>query len=77
MLFYIVILSIQLLFFSNFRPQVPANFKDVVFTAGVKYGGVEEWKYIYNKFIGEIVPTEKKRLLRTLGKTTDTTLLNR
>ena len=57
--------------------SIAANLKNVVYRAGVTYGGEEEWNYAWNVYRQSNVPSEKRKLLYALSMSTDSLRLNR
>ncbi|OWF44858.1 endoplasmic reticulum aminopeptidase 2-like [Mizuhopecten yessoensis] len=57
--------------------KVNVNLKSVIYRAGVQYGGLPEWDFIWQKYLHAQVPTEKEKLLVTLCRTQDTNHLAR
>ncbi|XP_021954471.1 endoplasmic reticulum aminopeptidase 2 [Folsomia candida] len=55
--------------------RVPPNLREVVYSAGVKYGGVTGWDYCWSKYNSSRVPSEKKILLKAMGSAADPWLL--
>lgn len=49
---------------------VGANLKDVVYRAGVRRGGRQEWQYCWQRYLSSQVPAEKALLLQALGAST-------
>ncbi|XP_024085404.1 endoplasmic reticulum aminopeptidase 1-like isoform X2 [Cimex lectularius] len=56
---------------------IPPNLREAVYTAGIKYGGVEEWNHCWEKYNTTRIPSEKKLLLRVLGVASDPWILQR
>lgn len=57
--------------------RIPPNLREVVYAAGIKYGGVKEWEFCWDKYNKSRVPSEKKLLLKVLGVASDPWLLQR
>lgn len=57
--------------------SVSPNLKSTVYLAGIKYGGLEEWKFLLTKYNQSLTPSNKDRYLGMLGESTDVLLLNR
>ncbi|XP_031336695.1 endoplasmic reticulum aminopeptidase 1-like isoform X2 [Photinus pyralis] len=57
--------------------SIPADLKEVVYSAGVKYGGLGEWQHCWNVYNSTIVPSERKLFLKALGVASDPWLLQR
>jgi len=57
--------------------SINPDLKTVVYLGGVKYGGDNEWQFIWNRFIQTQTPSEKSKLLHALSASTDVLILNR
>ncbi|XP_073998601.1 endoplasmic reticulum aminopeptidase 1-like isoform X3 [Rhodnius prolixus] len=57
--------------------RIPPNLREAVYSAGIKYGGVKEWQFCWNKYNTSRVPSERKLLLRVLGVASDPWILQR
>lgn len=57
--------------------RIDPNIRSVVYAAGVKFGGQDEWNYCWSKYNTTIYPSEKRIMLAALGATTDPWLLQR
>ncbi|XP_024220191.2 endoplasmic reticulum aminopeptidase 1 isoform X1 [Halyomorpha halys] len=57
--------------------KIPPNLREAVYSAGIKYGGVKEWQFCWNKYNTSRIPSEKKLLLRILGVSSDPWVLQR
>ncbi|XP_017878860.1 glutamyl aminopeptidase-like isoform X2 [Ceratina calcarata] len=57
--------------------SIAPNIRDVVYVAGIKFGGEREWNYCWQNYQKTQVPSEKRIMLQALGATTDTWLLQR
>ena len=57
--------------------SIAPNIRDVVYSAGVKFGGPDEWKHCWETYNKTIYPSEKRIMLQALGSTTDPWLLQR
>ncbi|KAL1122590.1 hypothetical protein AAG570_002920 [Ranatra chinensis] len=57
--------------------SVPPNLREVVYTAGIKYGGIKEWQFCWNKYNSTRIPSERKLLLKILGIASDPWILQR
>uniref|UniRef100_A0A1W7RAL3 Aminopeptidase n=1 Tax=Hadrurus spadix TaxID=141984 RepID=A0A1W7RAL3_9SCOR len=51
--------------------KIPPNLRSVVYSAGVKYGGKDEWDFCWNKYRKTQIPSEQRLLLTALGNTRD------
>ncbi|XP_050314104.1 endoplasmic reticulum aminopeptidase 1-like isoform X2 [Anthonomus grandis grandis] len=47
---------------------IDPNLKEVVFSAGIKFGGMAEWQFCWNTYNSTPSETEKKLLLKALGQ---------
>lgn len=56
---------------------VPSDLKEVVYTAGIKYGGLAEWQHCWDTYNTTKVASERKLLLKALGAASDPWLLQR
>lgn len=56
---------------------IPSDLKEVVYSAGIKYGGLPEWEHCWSVYNSTTVPSEKKLLLKALGVASDPWLLYR
>lgn len=61
----------------KFNDTIPSDLKETVYSAGIKYGGVNEWEYCWNIYNSTVVPSEKKMLLKSLGVSSDPWVLQR
>lgn len=61
----------------NKGTSISPNLKEAVYSAGIKYGQSEEWKFMLQRYNSSITPSNKDRYLRNLGATKDAILLNR
>ncbi|KAK2584087.1 hypothetical protein KPH14_006530 [Odynerus spinipes] len=57
--------------------RIGPNIRDVVYVAGIKFGGEEEWNYCWSIYQTTQVPSEKRLMLQALGATSDPWLLQR
>ncbi|XP_046689288.1 LOW QUALITY PROTEIN: endoplasmic reticulum aminopeptidase 2-like [Homalodisca vitripennis] len=57
--------------------RIPPNLREVVYSAGIKYGGVKEWQFCWSKYNNSGVPSERKLLLRVMGVASDPWILQR
>lgn len=57
--------------------SIPADLKEVVYSAGIKYGGPAEWQHCWQVYNSTTVPSERKLLLKALGVASDPWLLQR
>ncbi|XP_044018769.1 endoplasmic reticulum aminopeptidase 2-like isoform X2 [Aphidius gifuensis] len=56
---------------------IPPNIRDIVYVAGIRFGGEAEWLHCWDTYMKTLIPSEKKIMLRALGATTDPWLLQR
>ncbi|KAF6199081.1 hypothetical protein GE061_007106, partial [Apolygus lucorum] len=61
----------------NKGTRIPPNLREAIYSAGIKYGGVKEWQFCWNKYNTTRVPSERKLLLRVLGVASDPWILQR
>lgn len=61
----------------NKNEPVAPDLREVVYSAGVKYGGLTEWQHCWSMYNTTEVPTERKLLLKALGIASDPWLLQR
>ncbi|KAJ8684054.1 hypothetical protein QAD02_019846 [Eretmocerus hayati] len=59
------------------QKTIAPNIREVVYAAGVKFGGQDEWKHCWETYRKTIYPSEKRIMLQALGATTDPWLLQR
>ena len=59
------------------RHRVPANFKEVVYSAGVRFGGSKEWEFCWKKYKSSKIASEQRLLLDALTSTRSPWLLTR
>lgn len=57
--------------------SIHPDLKEVVYSAGVKYGGMAEWQHCWNVYNTTTVPDERQLLLKALGVASDPWLLQR
>lgn len=57
--------------------RLPRELKGVIYCQAIKYGGAEEWDFLWKRYENSNVASEKARLLSALGCSTETWLLNR
>lgn len=60
-----------------YNESINPDLKEIVYAAGIKYGGLAEWLHCWNLYNSTIVPSEKKLLLKALGVASDPWLLQR
>ncbi|XP_034944364.1 endoplasmic reticulum aminopeptidase 2-like isoform X3 [Chelonus insularis] len=59
------------------QKKITPNLRDVVYIAGVRFGGEEEWNYCWKLYQKTQVPSEKRIMLQALGSASDPWLLQR
>ncbi|GJQ68130.1 hypothetical protein Trydic_g10715 [Trypoxylus dichotomus] len=57
--------------------SIASDLKEVVYSAGIKYGGLPEWEHCWSVYNSTTVPSERKLLLKALGVASDPWLLYR
>lgn len=57
--------------------RISPNIRDVVYAAGVKFGGQTEWRYCWETYRNTSIPSEREIMLKALGFTSDPWLLQR
>ncbi|XP_064215469.1 endoplasmic reticulum aminopeptidase 1 isoform X6 [Tribolium castaneum] len=57
--------------------SITPDLKEVVYSAGIKYGGMAEWQHCWNLYNSTTIPSERKLLLKALGVASDPWLLQR
>jgi len=55
--------------------RIPANLRSTIYLAGIKYGGQQEWDYMYEKFESSQFPSEQRKLMFSLTETSDPKIL--
>jgi len=60
---------------NNYR--VAPNFRDVVYTAGVRFGNSREWEFCWKKYKSSRIPSEQRLLLSSLSATRNPWLLDK
>lgn len=61
----------------NDNETINPDLKEVVYVAGIKYGGINEWQHCWDVYNSTTVPSERKLLLKALGSASDPWLLQR
>lgn len=56
---------------------ISPHIRDIVYHTAIKFGGVEEWEFLWNKYQKTIDATEKSRMLYALSGSKEPWLLNR
>lgn len=55
---------------------IPADFKDIVFSTKIKFGGEKDWHKLYNRSLSEDYSyAERLRMLKALADTKNPNLL--
>lgn len=57
--------------------SIHPDLKEVVYSAGIKYGGLQEWQHCWNIYNTTKVASDRKLLLKALGVASDPWLLQR
>lgn len=57
--------------------RIPPNLREVIYAAGIKYGGEKEWQFCWAKYNSTGIPSERKLLLRALGVSSDPWILRK
>lgn len=57
--------------------RTPPNLREVIYAAGIKYGGEKEWNFCWSKYKSTLIPSERKLLLKALGMSSDPWILKR
>lgn len=57
--------------------KIPSNLKEIVFAAGIKSGGLQEWQHCWKVFNESKNTKERFALMNALGATSDPWLLQR
>lgn len=57
--------------------SISPDLKEVVYSAGIKYGGLAEWQHCWSIYNSTTVPSERKLFLQALGVASDPWLLQR
>ncbi|XP_045481382.1 endoplasmic reticulum aminopeptidase 2-like isoform X3 [Harmonia axyridis] len=57
--------------------SIHPDFKEVVYSAGVKYGGSAEWQHCWNVYNSTNIPSERRLMLKALGVASDPWILQR
>ncbi|KAF5274559.1 hypothetical protein FQA39_LY07171 [Lamprigera yunnana] len=61
----------------NKNESISPDLKEVVYSAGIKYGGLVEWQHCWNIYNSTTISSERKLLLKALGVASDPWLLQR
>ena len=67
------IISIYIFFYSRITP----NLRNIVYSAGVKNADEATWDEVFQKFISESVPSEKRKLMYALTNSRNKEILSR
>ena len=57
--------------------RIPASMKRVIYCHAIKYGGVEEWNFLWERYKRSNVASEKTSILKALACSRDAKILNR
>lgn len=57
--------------------RLPRELKTIIYCQAIKYGGVEEWDFLWERYQRSNVGSEKAKILSALGCSSETWLLNR
>ena len=64
-------------FFASPGKKIPSNLRDIVYYAGLQYGGETEWNFMFEQYKRSTVPTEQKTLMFALAATSDAGILKK
>ena len=64
-------------FFSHCSLTISPHIRGIVYHTAIKYGGLEEWEFLWNKYLKTIDATEKSRMLYALSGCKEPWLLSR
>lgn len=64
------------LWMNNNEPVTP-DLREVVYSAGIKYGGMPAWEHCWSIYNSTEVPNERNLFLKALGVTSDPWILQR
>ena len=70
---YLKVMLVLCLFSLTISPHL----RDIVYHTAIKFGGLEEWEFMWEKYQNSIDATEKSRILYALTGTKEPWLLNR
>ena len=57
--------------------SIPPNLRQVVYPAGIAFGGDEEWQFLWNRYLTSFDPYEKSLCLYSLSFSREPWILNR
>lgn len=63
-------------FMTKNEPIAP-DLKEIVYSAGIKYGGMHAWEHCWNIYNSTELPSERNLFLKALGATSDPWILQR
>lgn len=63
--------------FFNFVLRIAPNLRSLVYATGIKKGKQEDWFFMFDKYMGEPVASEKKKLMYALTSSEDVNILRR
>ncbi len=61
---------------TNSVPVKP-NLRWMVYSAGIKFGSVDDWKFAWDQYVSSQVPSEKSLWMRAMAGSQDTYVLQR
>lgn len=56
---------------------ISPHIRDIVYHTAIKFGGIEEWEFMWQRYQDSVDPTEKSRILYALAGTKEPWLLDR
>ena len=66
--------------FNDFRTKgtpMAANLKGAIYLAGIKYGTIDNWNFLWKRRQNTKVPTEKRKIMFALTDTQDPMILKK
>lgn len=57
--------------------EIPANLQSIIFCEAIRFGSQEDWNFLYENYHNERKDNIRLRILRALGCSEDTFVLNR
>ena len=61
---------------SDDNNPIPADIKGPVYNTAIRFGGQEEWNFLFQQFLASEVDGERKRMIYGLGSTEDVARIN-
>lgn len=61
----------------NKNEGIAPDLREVVYSAGIKYGGMQAWEHCWSIYNSTEVPSERNLFLKSLGVTSDPWILQR